>query len=307
MYELIDKIIETNKLDTSEVLDLCYAICMSDMLHGSNRLELNVSKFLGTTGADSGWSGLLHKLGANPIGRDSLPKVQRFRVVTDALIIACCKRDKDLAHEEIIALTSEASGVVARACGLNPVSHEYCSIHEIEPILEALCVTSQDLDCVHQLENTLAQYEERFQGSGFSFASLVKDAWSKIKLPGKYRYIANGKCSITDVDELLTYLQDMIMYQIESEILRCIQLETPGNILKTVYMLNRFMHENSGVVFGTCSFSGNVGVLDVQITFKRQLRDKLVVLFSNGMRYDIQDLDKAVLLLRMMYMTKEYM
>lgn len=306
MYELIDKIIKSNNLDRAEVLDLCYAICIADMIYGSNKLELNTTRFLSANGTELEWASFISSLGVEPNNSDKMPKVQRFRVVTDALVIACCKKDKSLARSKFVQLTSEASSRVAHRLEISLGNSDYADYNELKPILQALCVQTQDLTCVYELEDLIKGYEEQFYGSDFDLRKFVRDTWKGIQLPDEFSFIQNGKCKLEDVDEIITYLRDMLIYGLEVEILRCIQLDVAGDILRTVYMLNKFMATNPGVVFGTCSFSNNAPVLDTKMSVKRQVKEKLAVLFSGGMNYDIQDLDKVMLLLRMLYRSKEY-
>lgn len=64
MEELINQVMKAYKINESEYRDACFAICLADRFVGSNRLELDMTKF----------------------AKKTLPEVQYARVACDALV-----------------------------------------------------------------------------------------------------------------------------------------------------------------------------------------------------------------------------
>ena len=304
MYKLIKQVIESNELNPHKVLDVCFALCMADHFVGMNRLELSVDKFLGTVSdGDEDWDKVLQLLevGARGAG-GSLPKVQRYRVITDALVICC---GKEVAKLPDVALTSEASSRVARLLGIEINSHEYSDIDSVKSVLEAICRETSSLDFVVDLEKKVEGYEKDFDGTEFDLDKVVRNAWKDIQLNGKYKYIKSGSCIMESTDEIQNFLEDKLMYALEYEVLLAVKKTYKENRVATGVILLRFAEDNS-CTFGVCSFSNHVPALDYVHGFERSVQQMLSGLFSKSMNYDIQDLDKVMLLIKMLYSWEDY-
>lgn len=302
MYKLIKQVIESNELNPHKVLDVCFALCMADHFVGTNRLELSCDKFVGAGSDDGDWEAILNLLGVTSITQFSMPVVQRYRVITDALIICC---GKEVARIPDIRLTSEASSRVARLLGIEINSMEYCDIDTVRAVLEALCRETSSLDFVVNLEKKVEAYEKDFDGTEFDLDRVVRNAWKDIQLNGKYKYIKSGSCELESTDEIQNYLEDKLMYALEYEVLLAVKKTYKDNRVATGVILLRFAEDNS-CTFGVCSFSNHVPALDYVHGFERSVQQMLSGLFSKSMNYDIQDLDKVMLLIKMLYSWEDY-
>lgn len=304
MYKLIEQVIKSNELDTKKVLDVCFALCMSDHFVGTNRLELSCDKFLAQPqDGDNDWLQVLQLLGVSAnAGQSSLPKVQRYRVVTDALVICC---GKEVARIPDVSLTSEASSRVARLLGIEINSNEYSDIGSVESVLKAICRETSSLDFVVELERKVKAHEDDFKSTKFDLLAVVVSAWKDIRLNGKYEYIESGDCKLESTDEIQNYLEDKLMYALEYEVLLAVKNLYKENRVATGVILLRFAEDND-CTFGVCSFSNHVPALDYVHGFERSVQQMLSGLFSKSMNYDIQDLDKVLLLIKMLYSWEDY-
>ena len=95
-----------------EFFDICLAICAADKLVGTNRLELSIDKFCIVD--DTIWNNFVQSSNTSPVCT-GLPKIQRLRVVTDALMMVLQKTG----HELTSSYNSEASKTVARMYGIS--------------------------------------------------------------------------------------------------------------------------------------------------------------------------------------------
>lgn len=296
MYTLVEKVIKSNNLDTREVLDTCFALCMADKFVGTNRLELSVDKFVCSDSED--WSSILELLGVSTNVGVPLPKVQQYRVITDALVI-CCKNTEDG-----VFLTSEASQRVARLKGLSIRSSEYHDIKDVEAVLQRLCVVTNGFDKIHELESTLQEYEKDCTSWGYNFGSIVRTGLRGVKLPGKFVYIENGDTDIIDEDIMYGYICDLVMFALEYDFFKTLRDGIAKNEVLTNLFINRAMKEIGNVSMGVVSFESKVPRIEFEAGLPSYMREKMLTMFNRNMCFDIQDIDNILLLQKHLYTGK---
>lgn len=294
MYKLVKRVIESNNLDVSDVLDTCYAICMADKFNGSNRLELSVDKLVVT--ADTEWNYTLALLGVQPRDGSPLPEVQRWRVICDALII-CTDT-----HLEGVHLTSEASSKVASLKGQLRRCGEYHDIDDVKAVLTKLCGSTYDFTEVHALEGVLLDNAGLLKSYGYDLEERVKKAWSNIRLPDKFIMIERGEMKYDTEESVVRRLQELVMYQLESDALNYIYKGMSINSVKTNLFLSRAIKEMGMVGFGMQSFCNYAPNLEINCSnIPTVIITKLERLFAKNMNYDIEDLSNILVLLRNLY------
>lgn len=283
MYQIVKEIMEKNNIQGKKLADVCLAICIVDQLKGSNRRELSMEKFV--VRADEDWKSVLELLElVNLCDREPLPKVQRYRVICDALCI-CIGR-----NIEGVSLSNERSSIVARSfaevMGVSELSgirctNGYSSIEECERVLKLLNQNSYDLTDLFELESQVSTLEA---------GELAAKAWDSFRVPtDKAKYIKGG-----GTDYSIGLLKDMLIYSIEKDILDLIRKGMAKNKVKTNYVISQVMRNYSNVVFGTYSTENLAPRLEVGNGFPDFMRTKLCRLFSGGMTYDFSDLESLV-------------
>lgn len=296
MYKLVENVIKSNKLDTKEVLDTCFALCMADKFVGTNRLELSIDKFVCSDGEE--WSSILNLLGVSPNVGTTLPKVQQYRVITDALVI-CCKNNEDGVY-----LTSEASRKVAQLKGLNMRSSDYHDIKDVETVLQRLCVVTNGFDKIHELESVLQEYEKECSSWGYPFGNIVRQGLRSIKVPGKFIYLENGDTDIVDEDILYGYICDSVMFALEYDFFKTLRDGIAKNEVLTNLFINRAMKEIGNVSMGVVSFESKVPRIEFEAGLPNYMREKMLSMFNRNMCFDIQDIDNILLLQKHLYTGK---
>lgn len=296
MYKLIEKVIKANNLDIQDVLDTCFAICMADHFVGTNRLELSIDKFVCSD--DTDWSAVLDLLGVSSVIGTPLPKVQRYRVISDALVI-CVGREIDG-----VKLSSEASGSVARLRSLNWRSSNYEDINTVESVLQALCTDTYDFSKIHELEDLLYTYEKETSSWKFDLGGILRSELGKIKLPDKFRYLGNGGMTFQDVDTAYRLICDVVMCTLELEFLKVVKAGLSKNEVMTNLFVNRAIKEVGNIGLGTVSLENSVPRIEFTNGLPEYMQEKMMGLFSRNMQYDIGDLDNVFTLLRHLYTGK---
>lgn len=296
MYKLIENVIKSNKLDTKDVLDTCFALCVADAFVGTNRLKLSIDKFVCSD--DEEWSNVLELLGVSSSVGTPLPKVQQYRVITDALVI-CCENNSDGVY-----LTSEASRRVARLRGLNMRSSEYHDINEVEAVLKRLCTVTQGFEKIHELEKVLQEYEKSSSSWGYPFGDVIRRGLRDIKLPDKFIYIAHGDTDYTDEDILYGYICDLVMFALEYDFFKNLRGGIEKNEVLTNLFINRAMKEIGNVSMGVVSFESKVPRIEFEAGLPSYMREKMLSMFNRNMCFDIQDIDNILLLQKHLYTGK---
>lgn len=296
MYKLIENVIKSNKLDTKDVLDTCFALCVADAFAGTNRLKLSIDKF--ACSDDEEWSNVLELLGVSSSVGTPLQKVQQYRVITDALVI-CCENNSDGVY-----LTSEASRRVARLRGLNMRSSEYHDINEVEAVLNRLCTVTQGFEKIHELEKVLQEYEKSSSSWGYPFGDVIRRGFRDIKLPDKFIYIAHGYTDYTDEDILYGYICDLVMLALEYDFFKNLRGGIEKNEVLTNLFINRAMKEIGNVSMGVVSFESKVPRIEFEAGLPSYMREKMLSMFNRNMCFDIQDIDNILLLQKHLYTGK---
>lgn len=167
--ENIDKfnsIISHYGLDTAQVQDAGRAVCIADILYGTNDKRLSVKR-LANSGVDVFRA--LAQGSAQP-----LPDVQIMRVMCDSLYYALLFKGKGIGRAGI-HLTSEASDYIGKGIGKKqfvPANYGYCDMEECQKVLDLMyanCVASSQVGNVNDLLAKLAEFR------GLDISSLVLD------------------------------------------------------------------------------------------------------------------------------------
>ena len=296
MYKLVEKVIKSNKLDTKDVLDTCFALCIADKFIGTNRLELSIDKFVCSD--DEDWSSILDLLGVASSVGVPLPKVQRYRVITDALVI-CCN-----SSEDGIYLTSEASRRVASLKGLNMRSSEYHDIKDVEAVLQRLCVSTSGFESIHELESKLEAYEKECFSWGYDFGKIVRHGLRGVTLPDKFRYITTGEATVSDEETAYALVSDLVMFTLEDDFFTKLRDGINKNEVLTNLFINRAMKEIGNVSMGVVSFENTVPRIEFESGLPSYMREKMLMIFNRNMCFDINDLDNILLLQKHLYTGK---
>lgn len=274
---------EKNSIQGKRLADVCLAICIADQLKGSNNRELSTDRF--SIKADDDWESVLNLLELESTsGREPLPKVQRYRVICDALYICIGK------SIEGVSLSNERSGIVVKSftevMGVSELSgirctNGYSSIEECERVLKLLNQNSYDLSELFELESQVSNLEA---------GEIATSAWSNFRVPtDKAKYIKGG-----GTDYSIELLKDTLIYTIEKDILEIIRKSMVKNKVKTNYIVSQTMRKYENVVFGTYSTENLAPKLEVGNGFPDFMRSKLGRLFSGGMAYDFSDLKSLI-------------
>lgn len=112
--ELIRLVLEETATSMHDFTDICLAICVADENVGTNRIELDVDKFFRID--DAIWENLFSKeCVCKNTSVSPLPKVQKLRVVADAMMLCLLKEGKEFR----CSFNCEASKSVASVLGID--------------------------------------------------------------------------------------------------------------------------------------------------------------------------------------------
>lgn len=298
MFELVVKVINSNNLNPADVLDKCYAICMSDRFIGTNRLGLDCRKF-GNSDGDADWEKVLNLLGVTSVSHGGmLPEVQRYRVITDALMICLGKQGTEC------VLSSEASSKVANILGLHARSRGYKDINEVKAILTGLVRETYDFSEIAELENTLKTYEDYFKQYHVDFGAIIRKALSGYTLPTELHYVKYGNMECSDVEEAVDIFKERVIFALEYEIVNFLRKYYDRDPVRVNLFLNRALKEVGNIGLGTVSMQNYAPALEYESGLCPMIRGKLDRVFSKSMNYSYDDLPVVVTILRHLYTGK---
>lgn len=167
--ENIDKfnsIISHYGLDTAQVQDAGRAVCIADILYGTNDKRLSVKR-LANSGVDTFRA--LAQGSAQP-----LPDVQIMRVMCDSLYYTLLFKGKGIGRAGI-HLTSEASDYIGKGIGKKqfvPANYGYCDMEECQKVLDLMyanCIAQAQAGDVNKLLSRLSEC------SSLNFTNIVLD------------------------------------------------------------------------------------------------------------------------------------
>lgn len=298
MFELVAKVISSNNLNTSDVLDKCYAICLADRFIGTNRLGLDCRKFSNCNG-DADWEKVLSLLGVPKQSHGGmLPEVQRYRVITDALVICLGKTGSDC------ELSSEASSKVANILGLHARSRGYKDINEVKSILTQLVRETYDFSEIVELENSIKEYENYFRQYKVDFGNIIRKALADFTLPAELSYVKYGDMTCSDVEEAVEIFKERVIFALEYEIVNFLRKYYDRDPVRVNLFLNRALKEVGNIGLGTVSMRNYAPALEYESGLCPMIRSKLDRIFSQSMNYSYDDLSVVVTMLKHLYTGK---
>lgn len=185
--ENIDKfnsIVTHYKLDTARILDVGRAVCISDILYGTNDKKLSIKR-LANSGVDVFRP--LYSGSAEP-----LPDVQIMRVLCDTLYYNLLFKGKGLGKAGI-HITSEASDSIGKGIGNKkyiPATKGYSDIEECQKVLDLMyegCEfdESEFADIFEFTSKVLGRFRKMFDIIDKSH-TLSESQFKSIYLPEKY-------------------------------------------------------------------------------------------------------------------------
>jgi len=299
MYELIKQVIESNKLDVTKVLDRCSAICVADNFVGTNRLNLTFDAFLQCEADDKEWEKVLNLLGIQTHIVSSTIKVQHYRVICDALVISCNESGSDVG-----TLTSEASSIVARVCGLNLRSREYLDINGVKGVLQELVSESYDFSELHGIEEQLYELEAELKPFGFDMKGVLGTVLGDFSLPDNFLYIREGKMNYESTEQATNIFKERVIYCLEQNVVDFLREKYFKDPVRTNLFLNRALQEVGVVGLGTVSMLNYAPSLEYESGLPSVIRQKMQRIYARSMNYDFSDYGTVVLILRNLYKGK---
>ena len=185
MEDNITKFLECIKkadIDLLKAGDILQSIAAADYLIGTNQMRMNIGDM--GDNMDDVWNAMLEKAGVSPIQQEGgLPKVQKLRLMCDALILLL-----DMDYK----FTCESSEKVASVLGKRKTSEGYAD--------EAVCQSLLDRIFAEKLEDAAKTEETEEAGDigdfGYirdtalkvqGYAPFVKFDYSVIRVPESYR------------------------------------------------------------------------------------------------------------------------
>lgn len=187
-HENIDKfnsIISHYGLDTAQVQDAGRAVCIADILYGTNDKRLSVKR-LANSGVD-----VFRALAQG--SAQSLPDVQIMRVMCDSLYYTLLFKGKGIGRVGI-HLTSEASDYIGKGIGKKqfvPANYGYCDMEECQKVLDLMYANCNEVDepefadIFEFTSDVLGRFRKMFDIIDKS-RTLSESQFKSIYLPEKY-------------------------------------------------------------------------------------------------------------------------
>lgn len=201
ILKLLQDCIKNYDLNIKTLRDIAFAICISDKLNGSNKIELDVDKFV-ESDSELSWVEILKLLGIEPQskGCSKLPRVQKLRVISD--ILSLCLHDK----VEDLTLSCSSSKKVANVLGVSlsyaDYSDENSCYENLKKIESTLEDNSLDLSSLSDLYKRLCVYTNKIITIGeFNLPSDI----SNILIPDEIFNNLGKKCTTS---ELIAFMND---------------------------------------------------------------------------------------------------
>lgn len=164
MPELVSLVLADASVDIHHFTDICLAICASDENIGTNRIELDVDKFFVMD--DDVWSTLFSsECICSLSGVSPLPKIQKLRVLADAMMICLRMSGKALSS----SYNCEASKQVA----------DTLSILESE-VASSVSGTNDDDSLFDEMDSMFSSKLPN-RGRGTKDDKFIDDVWSSIQ------------------------------------------------------------------------------------------------------------------------------
>lgn len=292
ILKLLQDCIKNYDLNVKTLRDIAFAICISDKLNGSNKIELDVDKFV-ESDSELSWVEILKLLGIEPQskGCSKLPRVQKLRVISD--ILSLCLSDK----VEDLTLSCSSSKKVANVLGVSLSYADYSdenscyeNLKKIESTLEESSF-EKDIEVVEVLElltlynvdlpTNITKLDEHY------FSSLYTDSFKPCRSDefNKRDFVKDINCFLMSVAIDLDDFKWISLYNIldtvadfigRKKLVYCITPEIRSKLSKCTRLYN-------GVnLIGNCSYY----VYDYNFT-----RVFIISLYSEGV---VKDLNKYI-------------
>lgn len=296
---------KTFGLDEAKLRDITFAICMSDVLHGSNGRELDIDNIT-RDDLDLDWSSILGWLGiqATMQTKGDLPRVHKLRLISDVLSLSVSNKVNDL------VLCNPESNRVAKLLGVSLPCVDYADeptcYKNLEKINAYITSNSLNLDKLDAVYKKLCIYSNKILEIGsFNIPSEIEN----ILIPDSIFKTLGKKCSISSLSKFLAqnsmsidnycdYVVDIYCYNIVQEVAKMLNTRYKNNEVAFNLILTRLSSfAGSYLPIGTYSLNGYTQRLSVLRNVPSYLSRKVNIVFSESTAFSEMSIQGCICVL----------
>lgn len=293
LVKLMEDCIKNFDLDVNMLRDIAFSICIADKIHGTNNKELDVDKFV-SSDSELDWDSVLSLIGVQSQnkGIDSLPRVQKLRVISDMLSLSVNNKVNGL------CLMCKSSSIVATKLGVSLKCVDYADeafcYENLEKIESYVSSVSIELGSLESIYNKICIYNKKILSmSSISLSNQI----SSFLIPSDIYKDLGKSCSNEEfkgvlermnftVDDYADYFLDSYCYELVQEIAKLVNIRFSKNEVEFNLILTRLNNfAGSYLPIGTYSLNGYTKRLSVLRNVPSYLSRKVNIVFSESSHF----------------------